>query len=144
MDAIPQHYLLIDDSPTDRLLAQEAFAQLQPESTLTRASSGAEPLELLKSGSWLPDVILLDINMPGLTGFQVLAWLKDQRELRGIPVVMLSTSNAKQDIREAYSLHASSYLVKLATFDDFVAQVEAFLEYWKAARAAYPYGHQSA
>ncbi|GGK36048.1 response regulator [Deinococcus malanensis] len=137
MASVPQHYLLIDDSATDQLLAQEAFAQLQPHSTLTCVSGGTEARELLESGSSLPDVILLDINMPGINGFQLLEWLKDQPNLRRIPVVMLSTSSAEQDVRQAYSLHASSYLVKSASFEAFVVQVEAFLGFWQATKVAH-------
>ena len=134
MSTTPRHYLLVDDNETDRLLAQEAFADLQPDSILTCVPSGLEALDFLQSGSSLPDVILLDINMPGMNGFQLLERLKDQPQLRAIPVVMLSTSSAQQDIRQAYSLHASSYLVKSPTFDAFVGQVETFLEYWRATR----------
>lgn len=130
--SIPQHYLLIDDSPTDQLLAQEAFAQLQPRSTLTCVSSGREALELLESGFSLPDVILLDINMPEMNGLQLLKLLKDQMPLKAIPVVMLSISGAEDDIQQAYRLHASSYLVKSKGFDAFLEQVKSFLRYWQA------------
>ncbi|GGK33575.1 response regulator [Deinococcus malanensis] len=130
----PYRYLLVDDNPTDTLLAQEAFGEVCPACNLTCVQSGHEALELLKAGAVKPDVILLDINMPGMSGFEMLERLKKDSELRTIPVVMLSTSNAQSDISQAYSLHASSYLVKSAAFDTFLEQVEAFLRYWQANR----------
>ncbi|ACO47956.1 response regulator [Deinococcus deserti] len=138
MSIAPRHYLLVDDNPTDRLLAQEAFAELQPDCTLTCVASGLEALDFLQVAVPLPDVILLDINMPGMNGFQLLERLKNRPELKGIPVVMLSTSNAAEDIRQAYTLHASSYVVKSPSFEAFMAQVEAFLGYWQATRVARP------
>lgn len=134
----PYHYLLVDDDPTDRLLAEEAFSHLSSSCTLSCAASGEDALQKLRSGEVRPDVILLDINMPGLTGFQVLEQLKQEPSLRTIPVVMLSTSKANADITQAYKLNASSYLVKSSGFDAFVQQAEAFLSYWQANRVPMP------
>ena len=97
-------------------------------------SSGAQALELLESGFCLPDVILLDINMPGMSGFEVLEELKRDAVFRLIPVVMLTTSSAKSDVTRAHSLHANSYLVKSVVLGEFLDQVEAFLKYWQANR----------
>ncbi|ACO48212.1 response regulator [Deinococcus deserti] len=132
--SVPCRYLLVDDNPTDLLLAQEAFEELQPDCTLTCVQSGEEALNFLHSTPTLPDVILLDINMPGMSGFQLLGLLKQEPKLRRIPVVMLSTSAAAKDISEAYSLHASSYMVKSSAFDTFLRQIDAFLKYWQANR----------
>ncbi|ACO47526.1 response regulator [Deinococcus deserti] len=133
----PCNYLLIGDSPTERLLAEEAFEQVCPECSLTTSASGAEALELLQNETFQPNVILLDVNMPEMNGFQLLAELKRDPRLQKIPVVMLTTSNAKSDIIRAYSLHASSYLVKSSEFDGFLEQVEVFLQYWQANRVAH-------
>lgn len=130
----PSHYLLVDDSPQDRLLAQEAFDFLCSECTLTCAGSGHEALALFHDPTFEPNVILLDLNMPGMNGFEVLRALKNDPRLVHIPVVILSTSNAQQDISEAYTLHASSYLVKSASFTEFLSQIETFLRYWQASR----------
>lgn len=132
----PSHYLLVDDSPQDRLLAQEAFELICPSCTLTCVGSGREALALFDDPTFGPDVILLDLNMPGMNGFEVLTALKNDPRMGRIPVVMLSTSNAQQDINEAYTLHASSYLVKSATFTEFLKQVETFLHYWQLNRTA--------
>lgn len=74
--ALPFHYLLIDDSPHDQLLAQEAFDHLCPECVLTCVSTGREALDLLARQRFEPDVVLLDVNMPGMNGFEVLETLK--------------------------------------------------------------------
>lgn len=133
---VPCHYLLIDDNASDRMLAEEAFEQVCPDCTLTSVAGGREALQLLRTETFQPDVILLDINMPGMNGFQLLAELKSDPALRKIPVVMLTTSSAQGDITQAYSLHASSYLVKSSAFDAFLEQVETFLRYWRANRVA--------
>ncbi|WP_034385809.1 response regulator [Deinococcus sp. YIM 77859] len=131
----PLRLLLIDDSLMDRQLAEEVFAGYAHLCTVTTAANGREALEaMLAPGALLPDVVLLDINMPGMTGFEVLSAMKSHPQLLRIPVVMLTTSNHDQDITQAYTLHASSYLIKSVNFQDFVAQVEGFLEFWTRAR----------
>ncbi len=132
-----RHYLLVDDSPQDRFLAQEAFEQLCPECVLTCAGSGMEALELLHSLGFQPDVVLLDLNMPGMSGFEVLQAMKENERLAQIPVIILSTSSAQQDVAQAYTLHANSYLVKSASFAGFLEQLEKVLHYWQMSRTAH-------
>lgn len=135
--SVPHHFVLIDDSLTDQLLAREAFEHLCPDCTLVCFGSGAAALAWLRSTPVHPDVILLDINMPGMSGFEVLEQLKADPELTLIPVVMLSTSGASGDVARAYTLHASSYLVKAPGFEEFLAQIDACLGYWRLARLAH-------
>ncbi|MDP9766163.1 CheY-like chemotaxis protein [Deinococcus enclensis] len=120
----------------DRLLAAEALAEVCPECILETYASGQEALTHLRRAIPLPDVLLLDINMPGMTGFDVLTAMKTDPRLSLIPVVMFTTSNAAADIRQAYTLHASSYVVKAASFMAFLEQVEAFLGYWRLNQRA--------
>ncbi|GGB78784.1 response regulator [Deinococcus soli (ex Cha et al. 2016)] len=127
----PHHFFLIDDNPHDQFLAIEAFGELCPDCHLTLASDGQQALTLLRAAEVLPDVILLDVNMPRMNGFEVLQALKDDPQLRLIPVVMLSTSEARDDITTAYTLYASSYLVKAQDFGAFLDQIEGFLAYWR-------------
>lgn len=129
--------MLIDDSVTDQWLAREAFEQLCPDCTLRCFDRGAVALDWLRSAPERPDVILLDINMPGMSGFEVLEQLKADPELTLIPVVMLSTSGDRGDVSRAYTLHASSYLVKAPGFGDFLKQIDACLDYWRAAQLAH-------
>lgn len=131
----PLRLLLIDDSFVDRHLAELVFAEYAHLCTVTTAASGSTALEgMLASGAVLPDVVLLDINMPGLSGFEVLTAMKGHPQLVRIPVVMLTTSSHDRDITQAYTLHASSYLIKSVNFQDFVAQVEGFLDFWTKTR----------
>ncbi|UBV44739.1 response regulator (plasmid) [Deinococcus taeanensis] len=130
----PQRFFLIDDNPHDQLLAMEAFAELCPDCHLTFANDGSEALRLLQSTDELPEVILLDVNMPGMNGFEVLQSLKKDPRLATIPVVMLTTSGAPEDVAAAYTLYASSYLVKAQDFSAFLSQIEAFLGYWAHCR----------
>lgn len=131
------HFLLIDDNLADQLLAEEAFQQLCPDCTLTCVTDGRTALDMLKSKAVQPDVILLDVNMPGMSGFEVLASLKADPQLALLPVVMLSTSGAKSDVRAAYTLHASSYLVKAQEFEQFVQQIDTFLAFWQKTQVAH-------
>ncbi|EYB67060.1 response regulator receiver protein [Deinococcus phoenicis] len=131
----PLRLLLIDDSIMDRHLAEEVFAEYGHLCTVTTVGSGQAALNaMLAPKAPLPDVVLLDINMPGMSGFEVLTAMKSHAQLSRIPVVMLTTSSHDQDITQAYTLHASSYLIKSVNFQDFVAQVEGFLDFWTKAR----------
>jgi CheY-like chemotaxis protein len=131
----PLNILLIDDSMTDRYLAQEAFESQDQPCILITAESGPAALALLDTlGTPLPDVILLDINMPEMNGFDVLAALKQHPQSRMIPVVMLTTSVNEDDITRAYTLHASAYLFKSMHFQVFLEQIEKFIGFWTQAR----------
>lgn len=134
---MPQHLtiLLIDDNPTDLLLAEEAFEDYQVWAQLITCANGAEAmLYLQRQEHPVPDVVITDLNMPGLSGLDVIRAMKADPRLKLIPVVVLSTSDHISDIQQAYSLHASSYLVKATNFQDFVKQIEAFLSYWHKAK----------
>lgn len=130
--------LLVDDSPADRFLVQEVFAAHKLHVDLTLCDSGAEALDYMhRHQGHRPDVLLLDINMPGMSGLDLLATMKDDAELVHIPVVMLTTSQAQNDVQTAYTLQASSYLVKSSTFSVLLEQVEAFISYWRSNRFCY-------
>lgn len=130
----PFHVLLVDDNPADLLLAQEVFAEHSSELQMDTCRSGPEALATLRTQADLPDVVILDVNMPGMSGFEVLEVLKADERLRCIPVVMLSTSSQPGDIQRAYTLHASSYLVKSGSFQAFLEQVDAFVGFWRQSR----------
>ncbi|SMB85425.1 response regulator [Deinococcus hopiensis] len=99
-------------------------------------TNGREALQALRLGTVQAEVILLDINMPVMNGFDVLRELKRDPQLMTLPVVMLSTSSNKGDVDMAYTLHASSYFEKSTDFDGFIAQIDAFLAYWRQAQLA--------
>ena len=126
---------IIDDSLPDLLLAEEAFDGLeQPVCVQTYSCSRTAVQALQHPGATLPDVILLDVNMPSMNGFDVLKVLKAADRLSVIPVVMLTTSDEEKDVHQAYSLFANSYLVKSPAFGTFVEQVEAFIGFWRNSR----------
>lgn len=134
----PLCVLLVDDNATDRLLAREAFEVYADRASVITCHSGQAALDWMRQpGTPLPDVVLLDINMPGMNGFEVLQAMKADPTLRLIPVVMLSTSGDSRDVQEAYTLHASSYLLKSVDFADFVEQVDHFVAFWCRSRLAH-------
>ncbi|UBV42504.1 response regulator [Deinococcus taeanensis] len=127
--------LLVDDNAADRMLAKEAFAMLPDKAAVHLCSTGPEALAWLRSDEQpLPDVVILDVNMPGMTGLEVLQAIREDPALRLLPVVMLTTSDQPTDIRRAYDLAASSYWVKEADFSRFLAQIEDFVGFWQHAR----------
>lgn len=127
-------FLLVDDNPADLLLAREVFDHHEQVDLMTRGSGADCLLYLRDPHSHKPDVVVLDLNMPGLSGFDVLKTMKDDPALMHIPVVILSTSGDPRDVTQAYSLHASSYMVKSVNFTEFMNQIQVFLDYWKGCR----------
>jgi CheY-like chemotaxis protein len=116
--------LLIDDDPDDVELAREALDDLAVGNHLTVVEDGAKALAYLRAeGDFeyaiLPDLILLDLKMPKKSGLEVLAEIKDDENLRRIPVIVLTTSDAPDDILEAYELQASCYITKPADLEEF-------------------------
>ena len=135
----PLRVLIVDDNPMDRLLAREAFGDHDSGVVVDTCASGERALSFLRElDTALPDVMLLDLNMPGLHGFDVLAQMKDDPQLAVIPVVILSTSGSAGDVQQAYTLHASSYLVKNHDFASFARQIDAFVNFWLQARTTRP------
>ena len=121
--------LLIEDDPGDILIAREALRAGMLASSLTVMQDGAEALASLRGAASPPDLVLLDLNLPGMTGHEVLEQIKNDPELRLIPVVVLSTSSADQDVRRSYELGANVYVTKPVDFDRFtevVKQIEQF------------------
>jgi len=127
--------LLVEDNPADVFLTEAAFEEAGFCGTLHVARDGEEALQFVRGeGSFQqarrPDLILLDLNLPRLDGFEVLRALKWDDAYRSIPIVVLTTSNAPADIRRAYELHANSYTTKPATLPEFVAFVQSLEQYW--------------
>jgi CheY-like chemotaxis protein len=129
------HILLVEDSPTDRLIAVQALALASVQTTLQFAEDGVEAMAYLRAGATDPSVvrphlILLDLNLPKKDGRAVLAELKADEELRQIPVVVLTTSSARDDVARAYALHANSYLTKPVDFSQFAHSIATTVDYW--------------
>jgi CheY-like chemotaxis protein len=117
--------LLVEDDPGDVLMTKEAFAHYQIRNTLHVVGDGEQAMLFLrKDGEYAtvpkPGLILLDLNLPRRNGLEVLADLKSDDELLSIPVVVLTTSQAEEDILRSYALHANAYISKPVDFDNFV------------------------
>ncbi len=135
--ARPLHILLVEDDDDHAELILAALALHDARHAATRARDGADALDrLFRRGEYagaaegLPDVILLDLNLPRVGGLDVLAALKADEALRAIPVVVLTTSDAEADRAEAYQRHANSYLVKPVDFGQLEAMIHELGEYW--------------
>jgi len=130
----PLQVLLVEDSPGDVRLTQEAFAEANPNIVLHVASDGVEAMAFLRrehahSQAVRPDLILLDLNLPRMDGREVLAHIKGDHDLMTIPTVILTTSDAEADITRSYELHANCYLskpVQLAAFESLVNRINDF------------------
>lgn len=127
-----KHVLLVEDSPDDQELARAALEQSGHDCRLSIVSDGAEAVAVVKElciGN-VPDLVLLDVKLPKLTGIEVLQqWRADER-LRYTPVVMLSTSHQPGDIRRAYGAGANGYIVKPVDFETFIATLSRVCHYW--------------
>ena len=124
----PIDVLLVEDDPGDTLMIKEAFADNKVRNRLSSVTDGVEALAFLRrEGAYAeaprPDLILLDLNLPRKDGREVLQEIKNDPELRTIPVVVLTTSEAEEDILRSYSLHANAYVTKPVDFERFIAVV---------------------
>lgn len=120
--------LLVEDDPGDTLMIREALETYAPDTEIAAVVDGVDALRYLRgedefAGVPRPDLVLLDLNMPRMDGREVLAEVKSDRELCSIPVVVLTTSSAAQDIRHSYQLHANAYVTKPSDFDEFTSVV---------------------
>ncbi len=126
--------LLVEDDPGDVLITREAFAENKVRNHLSVVSDGETAMAYLRregefASAPRPDLILLDLNLPRKAGHEVLAEVKSDAELQRIPVVILTTSDAEEDILRSYDLHANAYVTKPVDFDrflDVVRQIDEF------------------
>ena len=134
-DGRPVEILLVEDNPGDVRLTREAFKEAKVRNSIHVAIDGVEALEFLRrQGSFAsaprPDIVLLDLNLPRKDGREVLAEMKADPELLRIPVVVLTTSKAEEDIARTYQLHANCYIIKPLDFDRFIEVVRTIEGFW--------------
>jgi two-component system, chemotaxis family, response regulator Rcp1 len=127
--------LLVEDSPGDVRLTQEAFRDAGKSIDLRVAVDGVEAMAFLKhkgvhADAPRPDFILLDLNLPKMDGREVLAHIKEDDDLKTIPTVILTTSDAEADILTSYQLQANCYLIKPVEFDAFESLVKSISDFW--------------
>ena len=131
----PIEILLVEDSATDVLLAEEALEQAKMRNNLHVVKDGVEAMAFLrKEGKYAdvprPDLMLLDLNMPRKDGREVLVEVKADANFNQIPVVLLTTSQAQEDVDRAYDLHANCYISKPVDFEQFTNVVRAIDQFW--------------
>ncbi len=131
----PIEILLVEDNPGDARLAAEALKENKVRNNLYHVKDGVEAMRFLRRQAEyadvpLPDLVLLDLNLPRKDGHEVLKEMKGDAEMRKIPVVVLTTSAAERDLIKSYNLHANAYVVKPMSLDQFVEVVQAIEEFW--------------
>ncbi|MFN8203226.1 MAG: response regulator [Solirubrobacteraceae bacterium] len=131
----PIHVLLVEDDPGDTRLIKEAFEENKVRNELSCVADGVDALRFLRREDEFahaprPDLILLDLNLPRKDGREVLAEIKGDEALRAIPVVVLTTSEAEEDILRSYALHANAYVTKPVDFERFISVVRQIDEFF--------------
>jgi chemotaxis family two-component system response regulator Rcp1 len=127
--------LLVDDNPGDVRLTREALAGFQVPCRLSVVKDGVEAISFLgRQGEFAqaprPHLILLDLNLPKKDGYEVLAEIKRDPMLKGIPVIVLTTSQAEEDILASYDLHANCYIAKPVEWHQFAAVIQSIVNFW--------------
>jgi CheY-like chemotaxis protein len=122
--------LLIEDDMIEIMKMKRVMASLDLQHTITEANNGEEALVSLSSAKVLPDLILLDLNMPKMNGIEFLRILKADERLKYIPAVIISTSNNKHDLKECYKIGIAGYIIKPLKYEDYTLKIEKMLSYW--------------
>jgi two-component system, chemotaxis family, response regulator Rcp1 len=133
----PIDILLVEDNEADIRLTQEVLSESKVQNNLIIANNGEEALDCLRQKGKFrdasrPDLILLDLNLPVKDGREVLAQIKNDSNLKSIPVVILTTSKAEEDIARTYNLHANCYITKPVDLEQFVTVVNYIEDFWLA------------
>jgi chemotaxis family two-component system response regulator Rcp1 len=131
----PVEILLVEDNPGDVRLMVEALKDAKVNNNLHVASNGEAAMEFLRregnhAEALTPDLVMLDLNLPKKDGREVLAEIKEDPDLKHIPVVVITTSAAEEDILKSYKLHANCYITKPVNFEQFIKVVHSIEEFW--------------
>jgi CheY-like chemotaxis protein len=128
----PGWVLLVEDDENDVFFFDHAFQATGTASALRVARTGREAIEVLSAADPLPRLVVLDINLPGPNGLEVLAWIRARPEMETLPVVMFTASAAERDVRGAARAGANSYVLKPGNLDALGREVRALVDYWLA------------
>lgn len=131
----PIEILLVEDNEDDIILTKEAFEENRLVNKLNVVKTGMDAIRYLKkeepyANAVKPNIILLDLNLPEMSGVEVLQKIKNEEDLQDIPVVILTTSNLEQDIVKSYKLHASCYINKPVNLNNFFDIIKIFGQFW--------------
>ncbi|MDP2605765.1 MAG: response regulator [Deltaproteobacteria bacterium] len=137
--------LLVDDNPSDVRLTLEAFKDTKLANNVSVAGDGVEAMEYLRqvgkyAGVAKPDLVLLDLNMPRKDGREVLEEVKNDPDLRTIPILVLTTSKAEADVLKSYDLHVNCYMQKPVDYNEFVRMLRLIEDFWFTAVVLPPNG----
>ena len=125
-------FLLIEDDLIETLKFKRVLATLEIKHKINIAQNGEEALEKLKGSEELPDIILSDLNMPKMNGKEFLEILKNDKVLKYIPVIILSTSNNYEDILECYKIGIAGYIMKPLRYEDYTEKIVSLVNYWSS------------
>ncbi|PRP66215.1 response regulator [Nonlabens agnitus] len=124
--------LLIEDDTIEVMKLKRAIAKLEMPHEIVEAKNGEEALDILRNRDSLPDLILLDLNMPRINGLEFLKILKNDEVMRFLPVVILTTSSNRKDMLECYKEGVAGYILKPLKYDDYVEKISTTLNYWSS------------
>lgn len=122
--------LLIEDDAIEVMKFNRVLSTLDLKHKIVEANNGEEALSILKEKEIIPDIIVLDLNMPKINGIEFLSILKADEYLKYIPAIILTTSNNRKDILECYKIGIAGYLLKPLKYDDYVVGIKHLIEYW--------------
>lgn len=122
--------LLIEDDMIEVMKLNRTISKLELHHNIVEANNGEDALKILQKKDELPDIILLDLNMPKLNGIEFLNILKEDELLNHIPTIILTTSNNQRDLLECYKIGIAGYVLKPLKYEDYVLKIEKVLEYW--------------
>ncbi len=122
--------LLIEDDTIEVMKLKRAISKLEMPHEIIEAKNGEEALGILRNHNSLPDLILLDLNMPRINGLEFLKILKNDEVMRFLPVVILTTSSNRKDMLECYKEGVAGYILKPLKYDDYVQKISTTLNYW--------------
>ncbi|PQJ77842.1 response regulator [Polaribacter porphyrae] len=122
--------LLVEDNLIEIMKMKRTISLLKSKHTIHEAKNGEEALQFLEDKSNLPDIILLDLNMPKISGIEFLKILKADDDLKHIPTIILTTSSNQKDLLECYRTGMSGYVLKPLKYEDYVKKIETVLTYW--------------
>jgi CheY-like chemotaxis protein len=122
--------LLVEDNLIEIMKMKRTISLLKLKHTLKEAKNGEEALEILEDKANIPDIILLDLNMPKISGIEFLKTIKANEDLKHIPTIILTTSSNQKDLLECYRTGMSGYVLKPLKYEDYVKKIENVLAYW--------------
>ncbi|MBD0822994.1 response regulator [Aestuariibaculum marinum] len=122
--------LLIEDDAIEVMKLNRAISSLNLDHNIIEANNGEDALMLLEQNENLPDIILLDLNMPKINGVEFLSILKNNEVLKYVPTIILTTSSNQKDLLECYKIGIAGYVLKPLKYDEYVLKIENLLNYW--------------